>query len=90
MSSLQDKAIGALMAAAVGDAIGGATEGRSTEEILERYDGYVEGVTDYFMKDWRTAKPMSPYFKGDGHVTDDTLMTNLLIAVYESQRLRRR
>lgn len=86
MSSLQDKAIGALMAAAVGDAIGGATEGRSTEEILERYDGYVEGVTDYFMKDWRTAKPMSPYFKGDGHVTDDTLMTNLLIAVYESQR----
>lgn len=86
MSSLQDKAIGALMAAAVGDAIGGATEGRSTEEILERYDGYVEGVTEYFMKDWRTAKPMSPYFKGDGHVTDDTLMTNLLIAVYESQR----
>ncbi len=86
MSTLQDKAIGALMAAAVGDAIGGATEGRSTDEILERYDGYVEGVTDYFMKDWRTAKPMSPYHKGDGHVTDDTLMTNLLIAVYEKQR----
>lgn len=86
MSSLQDKAIGALMAAAVGDAIGGATEGRSTEEILERYDGYVEGITDYFMKDWRTAKPSSPYFKGDGHVTDDTLMTNLLVAVYEKQR----
>ena len=86
MNSLQDKAIGALMAAAVGDAIGGATEGRSTEEILERYDGYVEGVTDYFMKDWRTAKPMSPYYKGEGHVTDDTLMTNLLVAVYEKQR----
>ncbi len=86
MSSLQDKAIGTLMAAAVGDAIGGATEGRSTEEILERYDGYVEGVVDYFMTDWRTAKPMSPYHKGDGHVTDDTLMTNLLVAVYEKQR----
>ncbi|SDP58365.1 ADP-ribosylglycohydrolase [Pedococcus dokdonensis] len=86
MTSLQDKAIGALMAAAVGDAIGGATEGRSTEEILERYDGYVEGITDYFMKDWRTAKPSSPYFKGDGHVTDDTLMTNLLVRVYADQR----
>lgn len=86
MTSLQDKAIGALMAAAVGDAIGGATEGRSTEEILERYDGYVEGITDYFMKDWRTAKPMSPYFKGEGHVTDDTLMTNLLVRVYQDQR----
>jgi len=86
MSSLQDKAIGALMAAAVGDAIGGATEGRSTEEIVERYDGYVEGVVDYFMEDWRTAKPMSPYHKGDGHVTDDTLMTNLLVAVYQKRR----
>jgi ADP-ribosylglycohydrolase len=86
MSSLQEKAIGALMGAAVGDAIGGATEGWSMEEILERYDGYVEGVVDYFMPDWRTAKPMSPYHKGDGHVTDDTLMTNLLVAVYDKQR----
>ncbi len=86
MNSMQDRAVGALMAAAVGDAIGGATEGRSTEEILERYDGYVEGVVDYFMKDWRTAKPMSLYHKGDGHVTDDTLMTNLLVAVYERRR----
>ena len=86
MSSLQEKAIGALMGAAVGDAIGGATEGWSMEEIFERYDGYVEGVVDYFMPDWRTAKPMSPYHKGDGHFTDDTLMTNLLVAVYDKQR----
>ncbi|WP_029138364.1 ADP-ribosylglycohydrolase family protein [Nakamurella lactea] len=86
MNSLQDKAIGTLMAAAVGDAIGGATEGRSAEEIRERYDGPVEGIVDYFMTDWRTAKPMSPYFKGDGHVTDDTLMTNLLVQVYDKRR----
>lgn len=83
---LQDKAIGALQGAAVGDAIGGATEGRSTEEILERYDGWVEGIVDYFMPDWRTAKPMSPYHKGEGHVTDDTLMTNLLVKVYAKNR----
>jgi ADP-ribosylglycohydrolase len=86
MNPLQDKAIGALMAAAIGDAIGGATEGRSAEEIIQRYDGPVEGIVDYFMPDWRTAKPMSPYFKGDGHVTDDTLMTNLLIKVYDKRR----
>ncbi|MGI8415062.1 MAG: ADP-ribosylglycohydrolase family protein [Nakamurella sp.] len=86
MNSLQDKAIGSLMAAAVGDAIGGATEGRSTEEILDRYHGYVTGVVDYFMPDWRTAKPMSPYYKGDGHITDDTLMTNLLVKVYAKNR----
>lgn len=86
MNPLQDKAIGTLMAAAVGDAIGGATEGRSAEEISQRYGGPVEGIVDYFMPDWRTAKPMSPYFKGDGHVTDDTLMTNLLIKVYDKRR----
>ena len=85
-SSLRSKAIGSLMGAAVGDAIGGATEGRSTEEILARYNGYVEGIVDYYLPDWRTAKPMSPYYKGDGHVTDDTLMTNLLVDVYASKR----
>ncbi len=83
---LQDKAIGSLAAAAVGDAIGGATEGRSAAEINQRYGGHVEGIVDYFMPDWRTAKPMSPYHKGDGHVTDDTLMTNLLVSVYAEQR----
>lgn len=83
---LQDKAIATLMAAAVGDAIGGATEGRSAEEIVERYDGHVTGIVDYFMSDWRTAKPMSPYHKGEGHVTDDTLMTNLLVKVYGKLR----
>ena len=86
MNTLQDKAIGTLMGAAVGDAIGGATEGRSTQEIVERYDGYVEGIVDYFMPDWRTAKPMSPYHKGEGNVTDGTLMTNLLVAVYAKNR----
>lgn len=86
MNTLEDKAVGALAGAAVGDAIGGATEGRSTEEILERYSGYVMGIVDYFMPDWRTAKPMSPYHKGEGHITDDTLMTNLLVAVYAKRR----
>jgi ADP-ribosylglycohydrolase len=86
VNALQDKAIGALMAAAVGDAIGGATEGRSATEIVDRYGGHVTGIVDYFMPDWRTAKPMSPYHKGDGHVTDDTLMTNLLIKVYDRVR----
>ena len=85
-TALSDKAVGALSAAAVGDAIGGATEGRSTAEILQRYGGYVTGLVEYFSPDWRTAKPMSPYFKGDGHITDDTLMTNLLVGVYAEQR----
>lgn len=36
--------------------------------------------------DWRTARPIAPYHKGDGHVTDDTLMTHALIRVYDTVR----
>ncbi len=36
--------------------------------------------------DWRTARPLAPYHKGDGHVTDDTLMTHALIRVYDKVR----
>ena len=36
--------------------------------------------------DWRTARPIAPYHKGDGHVTDDTLMTHALVRVYEKVR----
>ncbi|MGA4506663.1 ADP-ribosylglycohydrolase family protein [Propionibacteriaceae bacterium G1746] len=86
MTSLDDKSLAILQAAAVGDAIGGATEGRSHAEIMKRYSGPVTGIVEYFMPDWRTAKPMSPYHKGDGHVTDDTLMTNLLVKVYDKVR----
>ena len=35
-----------------------------------------------FNEDWRTARPIAPYHKGDGHITDDTLMTLALIDVY--------
>nr|WP_246227726.1 ADP-ribosylglycohydrolase family protein [Propioniciclava coleopterorum] len=33
--------------------------------------------------DWENARPMSPYHKGDGRVTDDTLMTHAMIDTYE-------
>lgn len=83
---LEQRAVGCLAGAAVGDALGGATEGRSPEQIRERYDGYVTGIVPPFLPDWATARPMSPYHKGDGHVTDDTLMTNLMVKVYEAKR----
>jgi ADP-ribosylglycohydrolase len=83
---LEQRAVGSLAGAAVGDALGGATEGRSPEQIRERYDGYVTGIVPPFLPDWATARPMSPYHKGDGHITDDTLMTNLMVKVYEAKR----
>jgi len=86
MSMLADRAIGALAGAAVGDAIGGSTEGRSPEQIKARYGGPVTGIVGPFQSDWRTARPHAPYHKGDGHVTDDTLMTNMLVKVYATKR----
>ncbi|WP_222851481.1 ADP-ribosylglycohydrolase family protein [Phytoactinopolyspora mesophila] len=81
-SRLTDRAVGCLLGAAVGDALGGATEGWSPAQIRERWGGWVEGIVGPYYENWRTARPIAPYHKGDGHITDDTLMTHLLVDVY--------
>lgn len=86
MDVLQGRVAGVLAGAAVGDALGGATEGWTPEQIEERHGGRVEGIVGPFLDDWRTARPIAPYHKGDGHVTDDTLMTHALIEVYAKRR----
>ncbi|MCF6473973.1 ADP-ribosylglycohydrolase family protein [Nonomuraea sp. MG754425] len=83
MTPLEDRAAGCVAGAAVGDALGGATEGWTPEQIVARYAGRVEGIVPPFNEDWRNARPIAPYHKGDGHITDDTLMTHALIRVYE-------
>lgn len=84
---LDDRTAGALAGAAVGDALGGPVEGLSPQAIVERHGGRVRGIVEPFHRDeWRTARPIAPYHKGDGHVTDDTLMTHALIRVYEKVR----
>jgi len=83
---IEDAVAGVLAGAAVGDALGGATEGWTPEQIEERHGGRVTGIVGPFYPDWRTARPIAPYHKGDGHVTDDTLMTHALIEVYAERR----
>lgn len=83
---IDDIAIGALAGAAVGDALGGASEGNTPAAIQERYGGTIEGIVPPWHPEWRTARPIAPYHKGDGHVTDDTLMTGLLVEVYDELR----
>lgn len=84
---LEDRITGALVGAAVGDALGGPVEGYSPDQILERHGGRVHGVVGPWHGDaWRTARPVAPYHKGDGHVTDDTLMTHALVRVYARVR----
>ncbi|GIL26385.1 ADP-ribosylglycohydrolase family protein [Actinocatenispora comari] len=81
--SLESRAVGCLVGAAVGDALGGATEGWSPAQIAQRWGGWVDGIVGPYYADWRNARPIAPYHKGDGHITDDTLMTHLLVEVYE-------
>lgn len=84
---LHERITGALVGAAVGDALGGPVEGYSPDQILERHGGRVHGVVGPWHGDaWRTARPVAPYHKGDGHVTDDTLMTHALVRVYARVR----
>ncbi|MET9446398.1 ADP-ribosylglycohydrolase family protein [Streptomyces cinerochromogenes] len=85
--TLADRVTAALVGAAVGDALGGPVEGYTPEQITERHGGRVRGVVGPWHGDaWRTARPIAPYHKGDGHVTDDTLMTHALIRVYDRVR----
>jgi ADP-ribosylglycohydrolase len=86
MTPLEDRATGCVAGAAVGDALGGATEGWTPEQIVERYGGRVEGIVPPYNEDWANARPIAPYHKGDGHITDDTLMTRALVEVYAKRR----
>ncbi|MFJ8633439.1 ADP-ribosylglycohydrolase family protein [Streptomyces sp. NPDC093568] len=84
---LDERITGALVGAAVGDALGGPVEGYSPDQILQRHGGRVHGIVGPWSGDaWRTARPLAPYHKGDGHVTDDTLMTHALVRVYAQVR----
>jgi ADP-ribosylglycohydrolase len=81
-NTLRDGVRGCLYGLAVGDSLGGSTEGYPPEKIRERFGGWVTDIVGPFLEDWRNARPVSPFHKGDGHVTDDTLMTIALANVY--------
>ncbi|AXB42315.1 ADP-ribosylglycohydrolase family protein [Amycolatopsis albispora] len=86
MTWLEDRAIAVIAGAAVGDALGGATEGWTPEQIEQRHGGRVTGIVGPWYPNWRDARPIAPYHKGDGHITDDTLMTRALVEVYAKRR----
>ncbi|MFH8341087.1 ADP-ribosylglycohydrolase family protein [Streptomyces sp. AM6-12] len=84
---LDERISGALVGAAVGDALGGPVEGYSPDQITERHGGPVHGIVGPWHGDARhTARPPAPYHRGDGHVGDGTLLTHALVRVYDRVR----
>lgn len=87
MTTLEAKAVGCLAGAAVGDGLGSATEGWTPEQIRDHHHGWVHGIVPPYGINGTVPLQVSRYRKGEGRITDDTLMTGALVAVY--QRLRR-
>lgn len=85
MTDLRQRIHGVITGAAVGDALGGATEGWTPEQIQQRHGGRVTGIVPPWFDNWDSARPIAPYHKGDGHITDDTLMTRALIDTYAAR-----
>ena len=83
---IRDGARGCIFGGAVGDAMGGSTEGYTPADIQGRFGGYVTDFVGPFNQNWQTARPQAPFHKGDGHITDDTHMVLALINVYAKVR----
>ncbi len=76
-NQLADKFAGCILGGAIGDALGSPTEGRTPDEIKARFGGRIED----FAPPFDPARPDGRH-KGDGHVTDDTLMVIALCKAY--------
>jgi len=76
ISTLQDKFAGCLLGGAIGDGLGTSTEGRTPEEIRARFGGRVEDFVPPF------GIKADGRHKGDGNVSDDTLMVLALCRAY--------
>jgi ADP-ribosylglycohydrolase len=75
LPTIESRVIGSVVCAAVGDAIGGATEGWSHDAVMEHWGGFVTGTAP--MRKQKTISPLLE--RGNGRFTDDTLMTHLMI-----------
>lgn len=77
--SLQERFTGCILGGAIGDALGSSTEGRTPQEIIARFGGRVEDFAPPY-----GPKPDGKH-KGDGNITDDTLMTMALCRAYQAK-----
>ncbi|MCM3740578.1 ADP-ribosylglycohydrolase family protein [Oceanobacillus luteolus] len=85
MSNFKDKVKGVLISTALGDALGAPVEKLSYQEIKERY-GRVESLKTKWYKEEMGYDAHKGKKRGNGIVTDDTLMTLALCNVYNIER----
>lgn len=85
-SSFGSKIAGALYGGAIGDGIGAPVEGLLRSEIL-RLVGPVKGfIRPTERRDGAWVFVDRPDGKGDGRITDDTLMVEALLSAYQEKR----
>ena len=85
MTLFQDRVRGVLLSTALGDAMGAPVEKLTYEQIKEQY-GRVESLQTRWHKIDLPEDVRLGRVRGDGIVTDDTLMTIALIKVYLKER----
>lgn len=85
MSTFKDKIQGVLISTALGDALGAPVEKLSYEEIKEQY-GRVESMKNKWYKQDMGIEANKGRKRGNGIITDDTLMTLALCNVYNIEK----
>lgn len=85
MTSFEDKVKGVLISTALGDALGAPVEKLSYQEIKEMY-GRVESLDTKWYKQDLTFRENKGRSRGNGIITDDTLMTLALCNVYITEQ----
>lgn len=85
MTNFKDKIKGVLISTALGDALGAPIEKLSCQEIKEQY-GRVESLKTKWYKEDMGTDVNKGRKRGNGTITDDTLMTLALCNVYNIER----
>ncbi|WP_277585922.1 ADP-ribosylglycohydrolase family protein [Psychrobacillus antarcticus] len=85
MVTFQDRVKGVLLSTALGDAMGATIEKLNYHEIKEQY-GRVESLETKWYKADIPEEERLGRMRGNGTITDDTLMTNALIQVYLTKK----
>lgn len=85
MVSFQERVRGVILSTALGDALGAPVEKLTYQEIKQQY-GRVESLNTRWYKEDAPAEVTLGKKRGQGIVTDDTLMTTALINVYLKEK----